>query len=177
MFVQTWFLPFALLVSATVIAIPLSRYMAWIMDGTYRPVAVFRWFERRLDSGPQNWKQYIASLLIFNTVLFVWGFLVLALQKWTPLNPDHKTMLAPSTIFNSVASFMTNTDLQHYSGDQHLSNFSQISWFSWTRREPSPLAPGARRASCRWGSSRWRRLRGFPVWPQRLMRPLKARAS
>ncbi|MGA2640224.1 MAG: potassium-transporting ATPase subunit KdpA [Spirochaetia bacterium] len=126
MFVQTWFLPFALLVSATVIAIPLSRYMAWIMDGKYRPTRFFGWFERRLDSGGQNWKQYIASLLIFNTVLFVWGFLVLALQKWTPLNPDHKTMLAPSAIFNSVASFMTNTDLQHYSGDQHLSNFSQI---------------------------------------------------
>jgi K+-transporting ATPase ATPase A chain len=35
-------------------------------------------------------------------------------------------MLAPSTIFHSVVSFMTNTDLQHYSGEQHLSNFSQI---------------------------------------------------
>ena len=34
-------------------------------------------------------------------------------------------MLEPSTIFNTVASFMTNTNLQHYSGDQHLSNFSQ----------------------------------------------------
>jgi len=43
-----------------------------------------------------------------------------------PLNPDHKTLLAPSTIFMQVVSFMTNTDLQHYSGDQHLSNFSQI---------------------------------------------------
>ncbi len=35
-------------------------------------------------------------------------------------------MLAPSTIFHSVVSFMTNTDLQHYSGDQHFSNFTQI---------------------------------------------------
>jgi K+-transporting ATPase ATPase A chain len=35
-------------------------------------------------------------------------------------------MLSPTTIFNSVASFMTNTNLQHYSGDQHLSNWSQI---------------------------------------------------
>ena len=25
-----------------------------------------------------------------------------------------------------VGSFITNTNLQHYSGDQHLSNFSQI---------------------------------------------------
>ena len=59
-------------------------------------------------------------------MLFIFGFLVLSLQPWLPLNPDSKTLLAPSTIFHSVVSFMTNTDLQHYSGEQHLSNFSQI---------------------------------------------------
>ena len=117
MFIQTWFLPFLLLATATVIAFPLSRYLAWIMDGKYRPLPVFGWFEKRLDSGPQNWKQYTGSLLIFNTVLFVFGFLVLALQPWMPLNPDGKGMLSPSTIFHSVISFMTNTDLQHYAGD------------------------------------------------------------
>ena len=126
MFMQTWFLPIALLVVGSVIAFPLSRYMAWVMDGKYRPLAVFGWFEKRLDSGSQNWKQYAGSLLIFNTLLFVFSFIVLALQQWLPLNPDGKVMLAPSTIFHSVVSFMTNTDLQHYSGDQHLSNFSQI---------------------------------------------------
>ena len=35
-------------------------------------------------------------------------------------------MLAPTTIFNSVISFMTNTNIQHYAGEVHLSNFSQI---------------------------------------------------
>ncbi len=126
MFTQTWLLPFVLLATATIAAFPLSRYLAWIMDGKYRPLPVMGWFEKRLDSGPQNWKQYIGSLLLFNTVLFVFGYLVLALQPFMPLNPDGKTMLFPSTIFNSVISFMTNTNLQHYSGDQHLSNFSQI---------------------------------------------------
>jgi potassium-transporting ATPase potassium-binding subunit len=125
-FVQTWFLPFALLVSATVIAIPLSRYMAWVMDGKYRPGRVFGWFEKRLDSGPQSWKQYLASMLIFNTMLFAFGFLVLVLQQWMPLNPLHRPLLAPSAILHSAMSFATNTDLQHYSGDQHLSNFSQL---------------------------------------------------
>ena len=43
-----------------------------------------------------------------------------------PLNDLERGMLFPSTIFHSVASFMTNTNLQHYSGDQHFSNFSQI---------------------------------------------------
>ena len=126
MFIQTWFLPFSLLATATVVAFPLSRYLAWIMDGKYRPWLILGWFEKRLDSGPQTWGQYTSSLLVFNAVLFVFGFLILALQPWMPLNPDAKTLLAPSTIFHSVVSFMTNTDLQHYAGDQHLSNFSQI---------------------------------------------------
>ena len=129
MFIQTWLLPFTLLAIATIVAFPLSRYLAWIMDGHYRPVSIFRWFEKRLNSGPQSWMQYAGSILIFNTILFIFGFLVLSLQPWMPLNPDGKTLLAPSAIFNSVVSFMTNTDLQHYSGDQHLSNFSQI--FFW----------------------------------------------
>jgi len=126
MFIQTWLLPFALLVTASLIAFPLSRYLAWIMDGNYRAGTLLAWIEKRLDSGPQTWLQYTASLLVFNTLLFIFGFLILALQPWMPLNPDSKTLLAPSTIFHSVVSFMTNTDLQHYSGEQHLSNFSQI---------------------------------------------------
>jgi len=59
-------------------------------------------------------------------VLFVFGYLVLTLQPWMPLNPDGKGMIFPSTIFQAVTSFMTNTDLQHYAGEQTLSNFSQI---------------------------------------------------
>ena len=69
MFIQTWLLPFMLLLAGTVIAFPLSRYMAWVMDGKYRPLPVFGWIEKRLDSGPQNWKQYAGSLLVFNIVL------------------------------------------------------------------------------------------------------------
>jgi len=126
MFIQTWLLPFALLATATLIAFPLSRYMAWIMDGKYRPWPILGWFEKRLDSGPQSWKQYAGALLVFNAVLFVYGYVVLALQPWMPLNPDGKGMVFPTTIFQAVTSFMTNTDLQHYSGEQTLSNFSQI---------------------------------------------------
>ena len=121
-----WFLPISILVATTILAIPVSRYLAWIMNGKYRAPAILRWFEDRLNSGPQNWKQYVASLLIFNTVLFVFGFIVLALQPWMPLNSLNRGMLEPSTIFHTVVSFMTNTDVQHYSGDQHFSNFTQM---------------------------------------------------
>src|SRR6202041_1152454 len=123
-----WSLPISLLLITTILAFPLSRYAAWIMSGKYRAPKILQWFEGKLNSGPQNWKQYAVSLLVFNIILFVYGFVVLWLQGWSklPLNDLHRGMLAPSTIFNSVISFMTNTNLQHYSGDQHLSNFSQI---------------------------------------------------
>ena len=70
-------------------------------------------------------------MLLFNTVMFVFGFVVLSLQPVMPLNPDGKGMLAPTTIFNSVISFLTNTNLQHYSGEQNLSYFSQIFFVCW----------------------------------------------
>ena len=91
MFIQTWFLPFALFTTATIIAFPLSSYIAWIMDGKYRPLPIFRWFEKSLNSGPQNWMQYTGSLLLFNTILFIYGYFVLAIQPYAPLNPDGKT--------------------------------------------------------------------------------------
>jgi K+-transporting ATPase ATPase A chain len=67
-------------------------------------------------------------MLTFNVIVFLFGYAVLALQPFHPefLNPDHKGMLAPSTIFNTAASFLTNTNLQHYSGEVHLSYGSQL---------------------------------------------------
>lgn len=125
-FIQILILPISLLITATLIALPLSKYIAKIMDGKYDPIPLFRWFEKKLNDGGQNWKQYSASLLIFNTILFVYGYLILTLQPFLPLNPDGKTLLSPTTIFHSTVSFMTNTDLQHYAGEVYLSNFSQI---------------------------------------------------
>ena len=64
-----------------------SKYLSWIMDGKYRPWGPLRWVEEKLNSGAQNWKQYTCALLLFNTVLFVFGFVVLSLQPLAPLNP------------------------------------------------------------------------------------------
>jgi potassium-transporting ATPase potassium-binding subunit len=121
-----WLLPISILLTSVVLSVPLSRYLAWIMEGKYKAPRFLRWFEWRLDNGHQNWKQYTASILISNLILFVFGFGLLALQPLLPLNPDGKGMLAPTTIFHTTVSFMTNTDLQHISGDVHLSNFSQV---------------------------------------------------
>ena len=123
---KLWIVPAGLLLAATLCAVPLSAYFAWIMDGKFKAPGWLRWFESKLDTGAQTWKGYAVSLIVFNMGLFVTGFAVLALQPWMPFNQDHKGMLASTTIFNSVISFMTNTNLQHYSGDVHLSNFSQV---------------------------------------------------
>ncbi len=100
-------------------------------------------------SKPQamDWKAYGRAFLIFNLTLFVLSFLALEMQTWLPLNPDGKGSLAAhgwkdasgtmhenadtAVIFNTVCSFVTNTNLQHYSGEQHLSYFSQIGVVMW----------------------------------------------
>ena len=121
-----WLLPISMLVTTAILAIPLSRYLTWIMNGQYRPPRLLAWFERRLDTGNQNWKQYTVALLVFNILLFSYSYLVMALQPWLPLNELHRGMLAPTTMAHAAMSLSTNTDLQHWSGDVHFSNFSQI---------------------------------------------------
>lgn len=122
-----WLLPLLIVGLAAGLSVPLGRYMARVLD---RPAAGNR-VERLLDTGPQNWKQYCFSLLGFNFLALVAGFAVLALQPHLPLNPDGKGMLAPTTIFNTASSFLTNTNLQHYSGEVHLSYFSQLFFICW----------------------------------------------
>jgi potassium-transporting ATPase potassium-binding subunit len=131
--IEMWTLPIVCIGATVILSIPLGIYLSWIMDGRYRDGAP-RWLrkiEDLLDTGAQNWKQYAFALLLVNTLMFVVGYVVLAIQPAAPLNPDGRGMLAPSTIFNSAISFMTNTNLQHYSGDQHLSYFSQIVFVVW----------------------------------------------
>ncbi len=128
---SVWLLPLVIVGTAIALSLPVGRFLAWVMDGRYRAPAWLRWLEGRVDSGAQNWKQYALALVLFNAVMFVFGFAVLALQPVLPLNPDAKGMLAPTTIFNAVTSFLTNTNLQHYSGEQHFSYMSQILFVVW----------------------------------------------
>jgi potassium-transporting ATPase potassium-binding subunit len=121
-----WTLPVLIVITTVVLSVPCGFYLAWIAGGRYHAPRWLRWIESRLDTGPQDWKEYAVSLLLFNTLLFAFGFLVLALQPFLPFAPVGKGMLGPTTIFNSVVSFFTNTDLQDYAGEQHLSYFSQI---------------------------------------------------
>ncbi len=126
-----WTLPILIVAVSVLLSIPVGRYMAKVMDYSYQPRGILKWFEQRLDTGPQNWKQYSIAMLIFTTASFLVGFAILAFQPWLPLNPDNKGMLSPSMIFHTVSSFLNNTQLQHYSGEVHLSYFSQLFFILW----------------------------------------------
>lgn len=126
-----WLLPLLIVGVTIALAIPLGSYMARVLDGPGRAPAFLRRVEARIDTGPQNWKQYCLSLLLWNVLTFVVGFAILQLQPLLPLNPDNKGMLSPTTVFNTLCSFLSNTNLQHYSGEVHLSYFSQLFCICW----------------------------------------------
>lgn len=75
----------------------------------------------------QSWKAYAASLICSNVVMIFLIYLVLRFQGLLPLNPSGIPNMEPSLAFNTAISFMTNTDLQHYSGESGVSYLSQAS--------------------------------------------------
>jgi K+-transporting ATPase ATPase A chain len=135
---MTGFLIPAIIIGGTIaLAWPLGRYMRWAMDPT-NPGPNRRRYEAAcmalMGAGARNaqgWKGYCLSLLAFNLLMFVFVYIVLTVQQWLPLNPDNKEALEPSLAFNTSASFTSNTNLQHYSGEQSLSYFSQLFALMW----------------------------------------------
>jgi potassium-transporting ATPase potassium-binding subunit len=131
---------FAILIlgGATFLSWPVGKAMAWAMNppvqlvGFHRRVESF--FEKaggRTSTEEQDWKKYAAAMLFFNALMFISAWAILSLQQWLPLNPDNKGALESSMIFNTVSSFVTNTNLQHYSGEVSLSYFSQLFALMW----------------------------------------------
>ncbi len=129
---------FLVIATAAALSWPLGRYLAWAMDPTPNPAPL----RRRLDSWmmalggtftreQQDWKNYCVALLVANGVMFTVVTLLLAIQPILPLNPDARGPIEGSLIFNTAASFVTNTNLQHYSGEVSMSYFSQIFALMW----------------------------------------------
>ena len=77
-----------------------------------------------------DWKDNLRATLILNLLFFVWAMLVLLTQSWHPFwNPDRITNMEPTTAFNTAVSFMTNTNLQHYSGETGATYLTQLLLF------------------------------------------------
>ncbi|MFC5404458.1 potassium-transporting ATPase subunit KdpA [Cohnella soli] len=73
-----------------------------------------------------TWKKYALAFLLTNIVLVAVGYLILRVQKYLPLNPSGIDNMEQTLSFNTITSFMTNTNLQNYSGESGLSYFSQM---------------------------------------------------
>ncbi|MEW6144342.1 MAG: potassium-transporting ATPase subunit KdpA [Thermodesulfobacteriota bacterium] len=117
---------------------PVGKAMKWAMDPAEpekkfrgRFTKLFRGVSGGLIEKEQDWKAYSLSLLLFNAVMFLVVFAIMAAQQYLPLNPDAKEAIEPSLIFNTTASFTSNTNLQHYSGEVSLSYFSQLFALMW----------------------------------------------
>ena len=151
----TWIHPIWAVGLPVALAIPLGLWMTRVLDPPPEREgrgldALATLVTRAIGRGhptPMTWLEYGRAMLAFNLALFVITFAILWAQPRLPLNPDQKGSLAglgykdpagvqhdgadTAVIFNTVCSFVTNTNLQHYSGEQHLSYFSQLGAVMW----------------------------------------------
>ncbi|PBN44099.1 potassium-transporting ATPase subunit A [Sphingobium sp. D43FB] len=115
---------------AALLSWPLGRYMAALFSGRFAGADGL--FVRVAGRAPQqDWKHYSIALLAFNALMFAFVFVLLATQHWLPLNPDGQTAASLDLVFNTAASFTTNTNLQHYSGESSWSYLAQLGGLMW----------------------------------------------
>lgn len=142
-----------LLAGAALCAWPLGRYLARVLaPPRSRPDAVDQAVRALLGPAAleeQGWKGYTLALLVSNAVFFLAALLILGLQQHLPLNPDGKGALEWSLLLHTVTSFVTNTNLQHYSGEQALSYASQMLGLTWLQFVSAATGIGAMAALAR----------------------------
>ncbi|UZN01125.1 potassium-transporting ATPase subunit KdpA [Lysinibacillus sp. MHQ-1] len=71
-------------------------------------------------------KEYVLSLIISNAMMVFVGYIILRIQALLVLNPNNINNMEATLSFNTIISFITNTNLQHYSGESGLSYLSQM---------------------------------------------------
>lgn len=124
----------AIFVITVLLAIPLGKYIAkvFLSERTgldfLAPVENFVYRICRINPlQSMDWRENTKAMLVLNLVFFVWAMLVLLTQSWHPFwNPDSIASMEPTTAFNTAVSFMTNTNLQHYSGETGASYLTQL---------------------------------------------------
>jgi K+-transporting ATPase ATPase A chain len=147
--------PLVIILFTVIISWPLGCYLTWALEptGIRSRRAVFERFSVKLlgqrIKEEQTWQQYVWALVIFNALMFLVSLAIISLQQYLPLNPDSKTGLEPSLIFHTITSFVTNTNLQHYSGEVSLSYFTQIFALMWLQFVSAATGLSAFAALCR----------------------------
>ena len=116
-----------------VLVIPMGRYMYHIAtdqktfaDRVFDPVDRLIYKICGIKGGDMSWKEYALSLVTANAVMILVGYLILRIQGFLFLNPNGIGGMEESLSFNTIISFMTNTNLQHYAGESGLSYAAQM---------------------------------------------------
>jgi K+-transporting ATPase ATPase A chain len=122
-------LQFALLLGCmSVLVVVMGKWLARVFTGAGHG-APERWTYRLFGIDPDqgmDWARYGMAMLVSNAAMMLLGYLLLRLQGFMPLNPLGLAPQTPDLAFNTAASFITNTNWQSYSGENSLSNFSQM---------------------------------------------------
>ena len=116
------------------LAIPLGRYMAKVFEGqktwldpVFNPLdKIFFRLSGIKPEKDMNWKQHLLAMLTINLVWFLFSMFVLMNMSWLPLNPDSNPSMSADLAFNTTVSFVSNTNLQHYSGETGVSYLGQL---------------------------------------------------
>ncbi len=117
----------------TVIIVPVGNYVYHISTG--KKTFADPIFDRvddtlynilKIDTSNMGWKKYALTLLLLNACLVFIGYIILRIQSLGILNPNDVGNMEESLSFNTIISFMTNTNLQHYSGETGLSYLSSM---------------------------------------------------
>lgn len=116
------------------LAIPLGRYIGKVYEGErtwldrlFHPLDQMFYKLGGIDTGKEmNWKQHLVALLTINLVWFILSMLLLMNMSWLPLNPDGNPSMPADLAFNTTVSFVSNTNLQHYSGETGVSYLGQL---------------------------------------------------
>src|ERR1700748_2025727 len=74
----------------------------------------------------QDWKAYARSLLVFSGLFWLALYLILRTQTLHPWNHDGFHSGTWDVTFNTVSSFITNTNWQYYGGESTMTFFSQM---------------------------------------------------
>lgn len=116
-----------------ILVIPMGKYMYHIAanqktfaDKIFDPVDRLIYRVCGIRGEEMGWKKYALSLLMANGVMVLTGYIILRLQGLLFLNPNGIGGMGADLSFNTIISFMTNTNLQHYSGESGLSYASQM---------------------------------------------------
>lgn len=123
---------------AVILAWPLGRYMNAVYREQRSSLDFLQpfenWIYRICKINPQaemNWKQYISALFILNGLWLIWAILLLLFQGQLWLNPANNPSMEWSLALNSAISFLTSTNLQHYSGETGATYLSQMAVFTF----------------------------------------------